>query len=158
MIQDKAIYAHINDQPTGKIESSDSLPSVLNGNHADFIDHRLRLEAAVKFGIHQLPNNLEEWKRISAGLRDEIILKTGLWVDHKLPFNMKETGTVQMKGYSIKNIAFQTHPGIYATANLYIPEGKGPFPAVIFMIGHWELGKIEETGVQPVGHTLATNG
>jgi hypothetical protein len=63
-----------------------------------------------------------------------------------------------MKGYQIKNIAFQTRPGVYATANLYVPEGKGPFPAVINMLGHWRKGKSEMDGPQPVGHSLALNG
>ncbi len=63
-----------------------------------------------------------------------------------------------MKGYSIKNIYFQTRPGVYATANLYVPDGKGPFPGVINMLGHWQKGKIDPTGPQAVGHSLATNG
>jgi hypothetical protein len=37
-----------------------------------------------------------------------------------------------MKGYASKS-NLQTRPGIYATANLAIPDGKGHFP-VIFMI------------------------
>ena len=53
-----------------------------------------------------------------------------------LPLNLKETGSVKMNGYTIKNIAFQTRPGVYATANLYIPDGQGKFPAVIVMMGH----------------------
>jgi hypothetical protein len=71
---------------------------------------------------------------------------------------MKEYRTIQMRGYSIKNLIFQTRPGIFATANLYIPDGKGPFPAVINMLGHWRKGKIDSTGPQAVGHTLAANG
>ena len=58
----------------------------------------------------------------------------------------------------IKNITFQTRPGVYATANLFIPDGPGPFPAVINMLGHWTKGKIDSTGPQAVGHTLAANG
>jgi hypothetical protein len=154
----KSFNAHHEDQFAYRMEDPDSLPSVFTGDHADLIDHRLRLEAALKFVTHQLPNNLEEWRCYSSKLSVEIILKTGFVLNHKLPLNMRESGTVQMKGYSVKNIAFQTRPGVYATANLYVPEGSGPFPAVIFMIGHWELGKIEEMNVQPVGHTLASNG
>ena len=62
-----------------------------------------------------------------------------------------------MKGYSIKNIAFQTRPGIYATANLYIPEGKGKFPGVIVMMGHYPGGRLYDK-YQSVGITLALNG
>jgi len=146
------------EQPDCSIEDPDSLPSVFPKNHADFIEHKLGLEAALKYGTHQLPDTREEWEGYSSRLRLEILQKTGFVVNHKLPLLIRETGKTQMKGYSVRNIAFQTRPGVFATANLYVPDGNGPFPAVIFMLGHWEIGKIEEMNVQPVGHTLASNG
>jgi hypothetical protein len=91
-------------------------------------------------------------------LKNEIIKKAGVIIDHNLPLNTKVTGSIDMSSYIIKNLVFQTRPGIYATANLYIPQGKGPFPAVINMIGHWDKGKIDSTGPQGVGHSLALNG
>ena len=137
---------------------SDSLPSVLTKNHADLLESRLRNQAVLQFGSHQLPDNVKEWEKYRVRLRKNIIQKTGLIVNHDLPLDMKETGSIQMKGYQIKNIAFQTLSGVYATANLYIPEGKGPFPAVINMLGHWRKGKSDIDGPQPVGHSLALNG
>ncbi len=120
-------------------ENPDSLPTVLAKNHADLIESKLRLEAVLRFGKHQLPNNLKEWETYRVYLKNEIIQRAGVIIDHKLPLNIKETGTTQMKGYKIKNIAFQTRPGIYATANLYIPEGKGPFPGCDFY--DWPLAQ-----------------
>jgi hypothetical protein len=137
---------------------TDSLPSVLTRNHADLLESRLRSQAILKFGTHQLPDNAKEWETYRLGLRKNIIQKTGLIINHDLPLDIKETGSVQMKGYRIKNISFQTRPGVYATANLYVPEGKGPFPAVINMLGHWRKGKSDIDGPQPVGHSLALNG
>src|SRR5690606_1292342 len=66
-------------------------------------------------------------------------------------------GSTKMTGYTVKNIYFQTLPGVYATANLYIPDGEGPFPAVVNMHGHWTEGKMAES-VQALGHSLASNG
>src|SRR5690606_28867153 len=40
---------------------------------------------------------------------------------------------------------------------LYVPDGKGPFPAVVNMHGHWTEGKAAES-VQAVAHSLASNG
>jgi hypothetical protein len=62
-----------------------------------------------------------------------------------------------MPGYTIKNIVFQTRPKVYATANLYIPDGQGKFPAVITMHGHWVGGKLYKD-FKAVGQTLALNG
>jgi len=139
------------------ISNSDSLPLVLTKNHADLLESRLRGQAILQFGTHQLPNNLKEWDVYRSQLRSKIIQKTGLIVNHDLPLDIKETGTIQMKGYKIKNIAFQTRPGVYATANLYVPEGKGPFPAVIVMHGHWPGGRLYES-FQAIGQSLALNG
>ena len=140
------------------ISNSDSLPDVFAKNHADFLESKLRNEAIIKFGTHQLPDNQEDWVKYRTNLRKTIIQKTGLIVNHKLPLDIKETGSIQMKGYQIKNIAFQTRPGVYATANLYIPDGKGPFPAVITMPGHWRKAKFDPDGPQQLGHSLALDG
>jgi len=139
------------------ILNTDSLPTVLPKNHADFIESRLRNEAVLQFGTHQLPDNLEDWDKYRTRLKNNIIQKTGLMENHKLSVDMKETGSVQMQGYKIKNISFQTRPGVYATANLYVPEGKGPFPAVIVMHGHWPGGRLYES-FQAIGQSLALNG
>jgi hypothetical protein len=154
----KGISLPIESQFFFPTEDTDSLPAVLPKNHADLIESELRYEAELKFGEHQLPNNLKEWEKYRTQLKSEIIKKAGVVIDHNLPLNIKETGTIQMNGYIIKKIAFQTRPGIYATANLYIPDGKGPFPGVINMLGHWAKGKIDSTGPQAIGHTLALNG
>jgi len=136
----------------------DTLPKVLNPNHADLVESRLRNQATVKFGTHQLPSNLKEWEQYRTRLRNTIIQKTEFIVRHQLALNLQETGSTRMNGYTVKNIAFQTRPGVYATANLYVPDGNGPFPAVINMIGHWKKSKIDTDGSQQIGHSLALNG
>lgn len=146
------------DQSTYPTERTDSLPHVLPLNHSDLVAAKLKLEASMKFGEHMLPENLPEWEIYRKQLKNEIINKAGVIIDHELPLNIKETGKIKMKGYSVKNIAFQTRPGIYETANLYVPDGPGPFPAVINIPGHWAKAKIDSTGPQAVGHSLASNG
>jgi len=135
----------------------DSLPSVLPANRADLLESNFRNQALLKFSVHQLPDNLKEWQNYRTALKKLIIEKAGVVIDHKLPLDIRETGSTQLNGYKIKNIAFQTRPGVYATANLYIPEGKGPFPAVITMHGHWPAGRLYES-FQAIGQTLALNG
>jgi hypothetical protein len=140
------------------IEKTVILPNVLPENHSDITEGRLRLEAFFRYSGHILPDNPEGWKAYSEKLRNTIIEKAGVVMNHDLPVDILETGRTQMKGYTVRNIYFQTLPGVYATANLYIPDGKGPFPAVINMLGHWTKGKIDSTGPQAVGHSLAVNG
>ncbi|MEJ7769713.1 MAG: acetylxylan esterase, partial [Chitinophagaceae bacterium] len=135
----------------------DSLPNVLPANRADLIESSFRNQALLQFSVHQLPDNLTAWQHYKSALKSKIIQKAGVVIDHKLPLNMRETGSVKSDGYTIKNIAFQTRKGVYSTANLYVPEGKGPFPAVITMHGHWPAGRLFEQ-FQAIGQTLALNG
>jgi hypothetical protein len=137
--------------------SNDSLPLVLPKNHSDLTESRLRNEAFIRFGVNQLPVSLKDWETYRIKLKNEIIRKLGVVFNHSLPVSIKETVTLQRQGYSIKNIAFQVRPGIYATANLYIPDGHGPFPGVIVMCGHSTNGRLYDN-YQSVGHTLALNG
>jgi hypothetical protein len=137
--------------------TTDSLPNVFIGNHTDFVAGRLKNEACLRFIRFQLPDTRQEWESFRVNLKSQILDKAGISIDHELPLDMKETGSTKMDGYTIKNIIFQTLPGVYATANLYIPDGKGPFPAVINMHGHWPEAKLAGP-VQSIGHTLALHG
>lgn len=49
--------------------------------------------------------------------------------------------------YRIQCLVFQSRPGVWVTANLYIPDAvqKGPVPAVLNVHGHWREGRIAAT-------------
>jgi len=137
--------------------TTDSLPTLFANNHADIIASRLQHEAYLRFIRFRLPETREELESFRVHLKDQIMRKACITIDHNLPLQVEETGSVKMNGITIKNIIFQTLPGIYATGNLYIPDGKGPFPAVINMNGHWDEARLAGP-VQAVGITLAMHG
>jgi hypothetical protein len=118
-----------------------NLPAVFDPVHPDYVALRIKHEASVKSSLCRLPENKVDWEKYRIGLKEEIIKKTGALLGQNLPLNMKTTGTIRRKGYTVENIFFQTRPGIYATANLYIPEGTGKFPAVLVMMGHSPNGR-----------------
>ncbi len=146
------------DKSASSGNGADSLPKVFADNHSDLIYSGMRYDASLKFAQHVLPHTPEELIKYRDELRKKIIEKSGILTDHDLPLKIREMGSIKMKGYTIKKIVFQTRPGIYATANLFMPDGNGPYPAVINMLGHWRKGKIDSTGPQPVGHALASGG
>ena len=117
----------------------------------------LRAEAARKFRTHQLPTEAAAWKTGRKELVAAIWKKLGVSIDHQLARDYHETGTIPMDGYVIKNIYFQSRPGIYVTGNLYIPNGAKACPAVLNVHGHWAQGRLAER-VQERGHSLAKNG
>jgi cephalosporin-C deacetylase-like acetyl esterase len=66
------------------------------------------------------------------------------------------TGTLQGKGFRIEKILFQSLPGRYVTANLYLPEGiTTPVPAALELCGHGLRGKGYLSGAALL---LAANG
>lgn len=66
-------------------------------------------------------------------------------------------GVIRLPGYEIRKITYQSRPGMRVTANLYVPDGPGPFPGVIGVHGHHLQGKIAGR-VQERGHLLALSG
>ena len=46
------------------------------------------------------------------------------------------TGKLEFDDYRIEKLYFESQSGFHVTANLYIPKGKGPFPAVLHPTGH----------------------
>ena len=61
----------------------------------------------------------------------------------RTPLNPRVTGGFERKGYRVENLLYESRPGNYVTANLYIPteSGPGPFPAILGSCGHSNNGK-----------------
>ena len=54
----------------------------------------------------------------------------------RTPLNPQVTGTLQREGYRVEKVIYESRPQFLVTANLYIPAGEGPFPAVLGVCGH----------------------
>lgn len=61
------------------------------------------------------------------------------------PLKQIVTGTHNFNGYRVENIIFESRPGHHVTCNLYVPQGKGPFPAVLLLCGHEMTSKATES-------------
>ncbi len=58
------------------------------------------------------------------------------------PLNPRVTGIVKEDGFRIEKVIFESRPGAYVTANLYVPdEVASPRGAVLFLCGHHEQAK-----------------
>ena len=134
-----------------------SLPQVWNKNYSNYVINPLQLDAAKRTGIFQLPEDKAEWEKMRKELYNNIVSAMKLKVDHTLPLDYEETDSIKLEGYTIKKISFKADTDRYVTASLYIPDGEGPFPAVLNVHGHWSQGKIAAR-VQARGHILAKEG
>ena len=59
----------------------------------------------------------------------------------KTALNASVTGLIEQEGYHIEKVVYQSFANHHVTANLYIPSGKGPFPAVLLFCGHEDVAK-----------------
>lgn len=135
---------------------ADSLPEVFN-DRSDVLHALYRHKALNQSKKHQVPFEKKEWEAYREELRKQIIDYSGTKLYTNLPLAMRETGSYKGEDFVVRNIYFQTQPGVFATANLYVPEGNGPFPAVVVMMGHSSNGKLYNN-YQQVGQSLAKEG
>ena len=131
------------------------LPKVWNEGLSRYYEQLLKGQAAAAFRMHPLPEKAADWN--PEALRARIWEALGVSIDHNLPLDLQITGEIPCSGYRIQKICYQSRPDFYVTGNLYIPEGNGPFPAVINMHGHWSQGRLAAR-VQQRGHLLAKSG
>lgn len=60
----------------------------------------------------------------------------------RTPLNAQITGTLIRDTYRVDKLLYESQPGFFVTANLYVPTAtKGPFPAVVGECGHAVNGK-----------------
>jgi dipeptidyl aminopeptidase/acylaminoacyl peptidase len=74
-------------------------------------------------------------------IRDHIVASLGGLPD-RTPLNPQVVGTIEGDGYRVEKVVFESQPRFFVTANLYVPKGgRGPYPAVLFPLGHEEGSK-----------------
>jgi cephalosporin-C deacetylase-like acetyl esterase len=61
----------------------------------------------------------------------------------KTPLNAKVIGDEKRDGYRVERVIYESRPHHHVTATLYLPNGKGPFPAVLMPMGHSANGKAD---------------
>ena len=99
----------------------------------------------------------DDWANYRKNLRKKLWNCLGVKYDKSLPLDLKVIKTFTHEGVTLRGVSYQTRPGVYTTAIIYSPEGKGPFPGIVNMHGHWQQGKLAAR-VQSRGFTLAKKG
>ncbi|MBN2289871.1 MAG: acetylxylan esterase, partial [Candidatus Glassbacteria bacterium] len=77
----------------------------------------------------------------------------------RTPLQATVVRTIELEDYTVEVLHYQSLPGFYVTANLYLPKkGEGPFPAVIWGPGHGKGVYGTKTSRQPHAALWARNG
>jgi hypothetical protein len=109
-------------------DAPNSLYHHLTGEAFKLLDNRAE-------AINRLKTR-EEWEQRQKFVRETLWDIVGPFPE-KTPLNAKITGKVKKRDYLIENVIYESLPGFYVTASLFIPDNvKKPAPAVLFCSGH----------------------
>ncbi len=111
-------------------DGSHMLVHHLNRQAFDYLDQRDIEIAGLK--------TKEDWIRRQSKVRDILMNKVGGPFPAKNPLNAKVTGVVKKDYYRVEKIVFESQPSFYVTGDLFIPEGRGRKPAILFTSGHYQ--------------------
>lgn len=118
--------------------TGDTSPEIQSNNIRDYL-----INAAKEITGHSGTDfkSLTEWEKIKPERYSEftemISIQDMPLIGERPPLNVQITGTVQRDGYHIEKLYYESLPGLYVPANLYIPDDiNEPAPAVIYLCGH----------------------
>jgi hypothetical protein len=85
----------------------------------------------------------EDLLRLQQELRAHFLNMLGGLPADKTPLNPHITGRIKMDGFQIEKLIFESLPGVYVSALVYVPEdGNKTHPAVLVPSGHSANGKV----------------
>lgn len=91
-------------------------------------------------------------------VKEKILASIGGLPAIRSPLNARVTKSFSRDGYRVENVIYESLPGFYVTANLYVPTtGQAPYPALLGVAGHSANGKASAT-YQHVWISLARRG
>ncbi len=98
----------------------------------------------------------DDLQRLQKNLRASLLEMIGGLPKAKTDLHARITGKIQMEGFSIEKLIFESLPGVYVTALVYSPDDHSTkHPAVLVPAGHATNGKIH---YQVLSQRLAARG
>ncbi len=125
-------------------------------------DHIRRVAFELNLGRHW-PDDPEDIRRRQEEVRNKLRETFGLHLLQKVPLNARITGKVDRGDYTIEKLVYTSLPGVYVTANVYVPKDGGKkHPAVLCPHGHWPHGRFQPEiqarciGLAKLGYVVLT--
>jgi pimeloyl-ACP methyl ester carboxylesterase len=86
--------------------------------------------------------------KLQQKMRRELLEMIGGLPEKKTDLHVRITGKIQMEGFSIEKLIYESLPGVYVTALVYSPDDHSiKHPAVLVPAGHATNGKIHYQGL-----------
>src|SRR5690348_14502004 len=126
----------------------------------DSTDAKLRWDSARKLRDEVNKRDVAAWRAVKTKadwekFRDERIAKLNDSLGNHFPETPKSINVITTKklpgdGFTVENIIFESRPGLYVTANLYVPKDTSkPMPGFIIVHSHHNpktQGELQDMG------------
>ncbi len=103
---------------------------------------------------YELLKTVEQISTYQAELK-KILLRQLNLPEKKTALNAHVVEKKKYKDYNLEKILYESQPGFYVSALLYLPLTQAPYPGVLVLCGHDDIGK---AGYQEICIGLARNG
>ena len=122
-----------------------ALPAAAQPPTPDHTRNRKQLDAYFRAQVKRINDDCladlttkEEWEKRRPELRRQFLDMMGLHpLPPRTPLNAVVTGTTDGGTFTVERLHFQSMPGLYVTANLYLPKRReGRLPTILYVCGH----------------------
>lgn len=105
---------------------------------------RTETESLQRHSLADIPSG-DAWLKDAPRRRARLKFMLGLDPEPpRSPLRPVVTGVTEHAEFTVERLHFQSAPGLYVTANLYLPKKRsGPLPAILYVCGH---GNVKENG------------
>ena len=79
----------------------------------------------------------EEWERLRTEKLAALRMSLGTWPNRNPDLRIETTGKISGNGFQIQNILFESRPGWWVSANLYVPQtARDSMPGIVICHAH----------------------
>jgi cephalosporin-C deacetylase-like acetyl esterase len=154
---DKALAARLRELDEKDLKTqgdvAKSFPQML------FKNARLRRDAANRrdFDAWKAVQSRADWERFRAPRLRALAASLGTFPPAPRDLKVRVSGTLEGEGHRIEKLVFESRPGLWVTANLYLPtKAERPLPA--FLLCHSHHNPKTQGELQDMGVTWARQG
>jgi cephalosporin-C deacetylase-like acetyl esterase len=124
----------------GRLLSADKAQTQFDASLTRVAEARLDERSSALQQIHTRADAEARTRRF----REFILQSIGGLPHERTPLNARMVGTLEEDGFEVQRLIYESLPGFYVAANLYLPKSsQAPFPAVLYTPGHYPVGKFE---------------
>jgi dienelactone hydrolase len=106
-----------------------------NALYKDLVADALKPLKARQEAVARLRSR-EDWQRYRTETRGKLLDVIGPFPE-KTPLNARTLGVVKKDGFRVEKVVYESQPGLFVTAGLFVPEPlRARAPAIVYCSGH----------------------